>query len=76
VPLVNNQPGAHPDIDLTITLTDAAVVNIRWNYAAKPVNVREPYQVPSNIVNLDLTPGTEPISKYVRWDTFTGHLAG
>jgi hypothetical protein len=76
IPLVNNKPNAHPDIDLTITLTQASMVNIRWNYASAPDNVKKPYEIPTKIVDIDLTPGTEMISKYVSWQTLTGNNTG
>jgi len=52
------------------------MVNIRWNYASAPDNVKKPYEIPTKIVDIDLTPGTEMISKYVSWQTLTGNNTG
>lgn len=70
--LVNNMPNAHPDLNLTITLTEADVVNIRWNYAAKPDAVKTPYEIPSSIIDLDLKPGHLPLENYIQLHTMTG----
>lgn len=67
IPLVNNQPGAHPDLNLTITVTEASMVNIRWNYADKPDGVKTPYEIPATIVDIDLKPGHAPLSDYISW---------
>jgi len=76
IPLTNNQPGGHPDLDLTITVTEASIVNIRWNYADKPETVKTPYEVPTNIVNMDLKPGHLPLSDFITWSTLTGNNTG
>lgn len=72
ITLENNQPGAHPDIDLTITLTEASMVNIAWNYTAKPDAVKTPYAVPQSIVSIDLHPGHRNLSDFITWRTRTG----
>lgn len=76
IELVNNAPGAHPDLNLTITLTEADMINIRWNYASKPDGVKTPYEIPSDIVNIDLTPGHKKLSQYVQFHTMTGNNSG
>lgn len=76
VELVNNVPGAHPDLNLTITLTEASMINLRWEYADSPDTIKQPYAVPSNIVDIDLTPGHEALSDYVSWQTLTGSNVG
>lgn len=75
IPLENNSP-AHPDLNLTITVTTASMVNIAWNYADKPETVKTPYEIPSKIVDIDLEPGTELINKYVSWHTLVGANKG
>lgn len=65
-------PLAHPELNIIITLTEADIVNIRWNYANKPEPVKTPYEIPANIIDIDLKPGHLPLSDYVEWHTRTG----
>lgn len=76
IELENNAPGGHPDLNLTLTVTEASIVNIRWNYADKPETVKTPYEVPTNIVNMDLKPGHLPLSDFITWSTHTGNNTG
>lgn len=65
-------PLAHPELNITIMLTEADIVNIRWNYANKPDPVKTPYEIPTNIIDIDLKPGHLPLSDYVELHTRTG----
>jgi alpha-glucosidase (family GH31 glycosyl hydrolase) len=71
--LENNRASAHPDLNLTITLTESNMINLRWNYASKPESVKTPYEIPSNIVDIDLKPGHRNISDFVRIQTYIGN---
>lgn len=67
--VTNNKPLANPDLNITITLTEASIVNIRWNYAHKPEPVKSPYEIPSNIIDIDLHPGHRNLSDFIQWHT-------
>ena len=67
VQLVNNVPGAHPNVNLTLRLTEDSMVNIQWEYSESPDTIKQPYQIPANIVDIDLTPGHQKLSDYVSW---------
>jgi len=67
VSLVNNVQNAHPNVNLTLRLTEDSMVNIQWEYAESPDTIKQPYQIPANIVDIDLTPGHQKLSDYVSW---------
>jgi len=71
--LENNVNTAHPDIDLTITVTESEMVNIKWNYAKKPATVKTPYEIPESIINIDMKPAKNiDMEDYVRISNVVG----
>ena len=71
--LENNVPTAHPDLNMTVTVTEANMVNINWRYAQQPGTVKVPYQIPSSIIDIDLTPGHISLDEFISIQTLTGN---
>jgi len=50
VQLENNAGSAHPELNMTISVTKYGLVNLKWEYSERPETVKNPFRVPAGVV--------------------------